>query len=259
MAEQRKTHLLAKTAMTLLFVSSLSACDTIEGVSDWFGFDAPEDQAAATEAPAYPAYPNQGYPSIPGDPYVPPAQQVPQLPPQQAYTQQPGQQQPYYGQQPQQGYAAPGYNQQLGYAGVPQGGPQTAYAPDANPVYAGAASALQADLTNIAGDRVFFNAGSSKLDPKAHEVLVRQADWLRRRPNVSATLIGHADDRGNETQNLLMGQKRADIARKYLIQLGISAERLTAVSFGSRQPYARDRSKSARALNRRVVMVVNPG
>lgn len=258
--------------MSLLLASGLAACDTVEGVSDWFGFDAPEDRAVATEAPAMASYPNQygntggQYPSIPGDPYVAPGQQqIQQLPPQQAYSQPQYGQQPAYQQQPvQQQY----YGQQQqpvqqiapqGYQGAEYASPQTAYAPDANPVYAGAASALQADLTNIAGDRIFFPGGAASLDPKAHEVLVRQADWLRRRPNVTATLIGHADDRGNETQNLLMGQKRADVARNYLIQLGINADRLTAVSFGSRQPYARDKSSSARALNRRVVMVVNPG
>jgi peptidoglycan-associated lipoprotein len=250
MAEQRTYQKLARALVPVLLAGSVAACDTVEGVGDWFGFDAPEDRETASE-PVPAQQSPYAYPSIPGEPYVPPGQRAAQ---QQAAQQQQAFTAQQYAQQVPPAFAGQqGNNFAQAYAAQ-----QQAYLPDANPAFAGAASAVQADFTNIAGDRIFFDSGSSALDPKAHEVLVRQADWLRRRPNVTATLIGHADGRGTETQNLVLGQRRADAARDYMIALGIAPERLTAVSFGSRQPYQASGSSSAQALNRRVVTVVNP-
>lgn len=139
-------------------------------------------------------------------------------------------------------------------------GPVPAPAVQAAPSPTGSASwaVLQDQLTQAAGDRLFFEAGSAQLTPRGQEVLVWQADWLRRNPMVSVTLAGHADDKGTPDQLLLLGQKRADAAKAFLTSLGINPRRVVTVSFGNRHPFALGKDAAAQALNRRVVMSVNP-
>ena len=51
----------------------------------------------------------------------------------------------------------------------------------------------QQDLEASAGDRVFFAFDRSDISTEAREILTRQADWLRRYPNVTVTIEGHCD------------------------------------------------------------------
>ena len=62
----------------------------------------------------------------------------------------------------------------------------------------------QQDLEASAGDRVFFAFDRSDISAEAREILTRQADWLRRYPNVSVTLEGHCDERGTREYNLAL-------------------------------------------------------
>lgn len=154
-------------------------------------------------------------------------------------------------------------SQQIASVGPAATGPTPMGPPGAGPAApqpSGSASwaVLQDQLTQAAGDRLFFEPGSAQLTPRAQEVLVWQADWLRRNPMVSVTLAGHADDKGTPDQLLLLGQKRADAARAFLTSLGINPRRVVTVSFGNRHPFALGKDAAAQALNRRVVMSVNP-
>ena len=50
----------------------------------------------------------------------------------------------------------------------------------------------QQDLAATAGDRVFFAYDQTDITPEAQQILERQAEWLRRYPNVSVTIEGHS-------------------------------------------------------------------
>ncbi|WP_141732254.1 OmpA family protein [Oligoflexus tunisiensis] len=62
---------------------------------------------------------------------------------------------------------------------------------------------------------------------------------------------GHCDDRGSVEYNLALGQRRAESVRKYLETVGIGADRLQAVSFGSEKPAVPGKGEEAWAKNRR--------
>ena len=80
----------------------------------------------------------------------------------------------------------------------------------------------QQDLAATAGDRIFFAFDSAEITPEAQLVLQRQAEWLKRYPNVTVTIEGHADERGTREYNLALGERRAQAARNVLVALGIS-------------------------------------
>ena len=75
-------------------------------------------------------------------------------------------------------------------------------------------------LTATAGDRVFFAFDRSDISPEAQQILQRQADWLRRYPNVTVTIEGHCDERGTREYNLALGERRAKAAKNVLVALG---------------------------------------
>lgn len=119
--------------------------------------------------------------------------------------------------------------------------------------------ALQAQLANEAGDRVFFGYDSSTLTSEGQATLQRQAQWLQSHSNVVATIEGHCDERGTREYNLALGERRANAAKRYLVSLGVPASRLNTVSYGKERPAVLGSDESAWSQNRRAVTVVMGG
>ena len=120
-----------------------------------------------------------------------------------------------------------------------------------------AAPGSQQDLEASAGDRIFFAFDRSDITPESQEILARQADWLRRYPNVTVTIEGHCDERGTREYNLALGERRAQAAKNVLVALGIPASRISTISYGKERPAVVGSTEEAYAQNRRAVTVVN--
>jgi peptidoglycan-associated lipoprotein len=144
---------------------------------------------------------------------------------------------------------------------TPPGGPGGAGAPGVGgPGGIGSRNALpgsQQDLEASAGDRVFFAFDRSDITPEAQEILARQADWLRRYPNVTVTIEGHCDERGTREYNLALGERRAQAVKNVLVASGIPASRISTISYGKERPAVVGSSEEAYAQNRRAVTTVN--
>ncbi len=119
------------------------------------------------------------------------------------------------------------------------------------------AAAMQQDLAQIAGDRIFFDYDSSEISPEAQQILKRQAEWLQRYPSVHVTIEGHTDERGTREYNLSLGERRAQAVKGVLIALGIPASRLSTISYGKERPVIAHSDEQSYAQNRRAVTVVN--
>ena len=115
----------------------------------------------------------------------------------------------------------------------------------------------QEDLIVNVGDRVFFNYDSAELDTDAQELLQDQVAWLKQYSNVSVIIEGHCDERGTREYNLALGEKRAQSVKNYLINLGISSDRVSTISYGKERPAVVGSNDGAWAQNRRSVTIVN--
>ena len=115
----------------------------------------------------------------------------------------------------------------------------------------------QEDLIVNVGDRVFFNYDSSELDSDAQELLQDQVAWLKQYSDVSVIVEGHCDERGTREYNLALGEKRAQSVKNYLINLGISSDRVSTISYGKERPAVVGSNDGAWAQNRRSVTIVN--
>ena len=115
----------------------------------------------------------------------------------------------------------------------------------------------QEDLIVNVGDRVFFNYDSAELDTDAQELLQDQVAWLKQYSDVSVIIEGHCDERGTREYNLALGEKRAQSVKNYIINLGISADRVSTISYGKERPAVVGSNDGAWAQNRRSVTIVN--
>ena len=122
----------------------------------------------------------------------------------------------------------------------------------------GASLGPAADFQSQVGDRVFFSDASAELGSRGRVALEAQAAWLVRYPNLSVIVEGHADDAGGIDHNLEVSQRRADVVRRRLIQMGVAPERVRVVAFGRARPIAECPAAECAAQNRRAVTVIGP-
>jgi len=104
-------------------------------------------------------------------------------------------------------------------------------------------------------ETIYFDFDSWILTAPAREALARNAEWLRKNPDVVVTLEGHTDERGSDAYNLALGEQRAKSAQKYLTTLGIDAVRMDLMSYGEEKPAVDGHDESAWSRNRRVEFI----
>lgn len=114
----------------------------------------------------------------------------------------------------------------------------------------------QSDLETNVGDRIFFALASSVVASDAQGTLERQAAWLQQYPTVHVSVEGHCDERGTREYNLALGERRATAAKNYLVSLGISADRISTISYGKERPAVLGAGESSWSQNRRAVTVI---
>ena len=104
-------------------------------------------------------------------------------------------------------------------------------------------------------DRVFFATNKSTLTTAARDTLRKQAGWMRKKKDLTFSIEGHADERGTREYNLALGERRANAAKDYLMTYGISASRLSTISYGKERPVNSGSDPLAWSQNRRSVTV----
>ncbi|MGD0430854.1 MAG: OmpA family protein [Acetobacteraceae bacterium] len=114
----------------------------------------------------------------------------------------------------------------------------------------------QQDLTQSAGDRIYFETDQSLVTPESRATLDRQAQWLQSNPGVSVWVAGNCDERGTEEYNLALGQRRADADRDYLASRGIDTRRLATISYGKSRPIDPSSNQEAWAHDRNAITSV---
>jgi peptidoglycan-associated lipoprotein len=103
---------------------------------------------------------------------------------------------------------------------------------------------------------VFFELDSSELTADGQAALNENATTLKQNGAWVITIEGNCDERGTAEYNLALGERRAVVARTYLVSLGIPADRLRTVSYGKEFPFDPGHDESAFAKNRRAHFVI---
>lgn len=103
---------------------------------------------------------------------------------------------------------------------------------------------------------VFFHFDSWALTAEAKDSLERDMTWLNNDPSSHLIIEGHADQRGTQAYNMVLGKKRAMAVRDFLSQLGVDPSRLTVISYGKDKPFCQDITEVCYQLNRRGHLLV---
>ena len=111
-------------------------------------------------------------------------------------------------------------------------------------------------MNRFLNENVYFEFDNSTLDYQAQELLKQKAVWLRDNPDANVVIEGHCDERGTNAYNLSLGERRAESAKMFLVNLGIFDTRLTTISYGEEKPVDMGQDEEAWAKNRRAAFVL---
>ncbi len=87
-------------------------------------------------------------------------------------------------------------------------------------------------------------------------ILRENAAWLKKNPKMKIQVEGHCDERGTAEYNLALGERRANMTKKYLVSLGVASDRISTISYGEETPLDPGHNEAAWAKNRRAHIVV---
>ena len=105
---------------------------------------------------------------------------------------------------------------------------------------------------------VYFAFDSYALDDAARAALDDDAKLLRDHADLKVVVEGHCDERGTVAYNLSLGEKRAKAAYDYLVGAGVTADRLSTISYGKERPADPGHDEAAWAKNRRAAFSAKP-
>lgn len=140
--------------------------------------------------------------------------------------------------------------------------PSTTTPPATGPVTGQPVGALPGsaqDFVVNVGDRVYFDTDSHDIREDARPLLSAQSEWLRRYPSVAVRIEGNADERGTREYNLALGARRANSVRDFLVSQGVSAGRVSTISFGKESPIDPGSSEDSWQKNRNARTAVVSG
>ena len=103
---------------------------------------------------------------------------------------------------------------------------------------------------------IFFDFDQHMIRRDAQATLSANAAWINSRSGKAVVIEGHCDERGTQAYNLVLGEKRARSAKRYLEDLGVPASRLKTTSYGEMRPFCKERDESCYQQNRRAHFVV---
>lgn len=106
---------------------------------------------------------------------------------------------------------------------------------------------------------VNFDTDKYDVRPSDMGLLDAKADLLKMFPAVRLRVTGHADERYTDEYNLVLGTRRAESVRDYLVRKGIDGTRLESASLGETAPFDPGHNEAAWDKNRRAEFTLLSG
>jgi peptidoglycan-associated lipoprotein len=128
---------------------------------------------------------------------------------------------------------------------------ETPIRPGATAGAATATAALPSPLKDV-----FFEYDKAVIAADQQAALNENVRWLKANIRVKITIEGHCDERGTTEYNLGLGDRRAKAVRDYLVQSGITSDRISTISYGKERIFVTGHDESAWKQNRRAHFAV---
>jgi|GEM_PF-5948122 len=109
----------------------------------------------------------------------------------------------------------------------------------------------------VINEKIYFVTGSDKLQPQSNQLLTDLNQVLLDHPNIlKIQIAGHTDNLGDAQSNKVLSKSRAESVQRFLVDHGVSEDRVVAKGFGDAYPIADNATAEGRELNRRVEFVI---
>lgn len=105
---------------------------------------------------------------------------------------------------------------------------------------------------------ILFPPNSAVSYPVSEQAITKAIQWMKRFEDAHVEVHGYSGDRGSQSENMALGQKRADYVAARLISAGIAPSQVVTVTRGQGSPVAPNDTPENRALNRRVELRITP-
>jgi len=129
----------------------------------------------------------------------------------------------------------------------------------AKSAYPDAATRARIDELLARIEDAYFDYDKHTLRPDAVKALQGDSselrDILKDYPSYKLTIEGHCDERGSAEYNMALGEKRAESAKDYLVQVGIPGNQLAVISYGKEKPICDEHDEACWQKNRRIHIV----
>lgn len=112
------------------------------------------------------------------------------------------------------------------------------------------------EILKTAFDNLEFETAKDVIKAESIPSLTELAEVLEKRPEWGLQIAGHTDNVGNAQNNLVLSKKRAESVKRFMIEKGVNADRLSVLYFGETMPIADNSTPEGRQKNRRVEMTI---
>lgn len=105
-------------------------------------------------------------------------------------------------------------------------------------------------------NNVNFAYGSHKLNNVSKLSINQLIEVLKKNEHVNIILKGHTDNKGTPEFNMALSILRVQAVRKYILQKGIDAKRVSYKGYGETKPLKTNNTEAGRKINRRVEFII---
>ena len=133
--------------------------------------------------------------------------------------------------------------------------PAAVVAPEAKPEVPVVKEKEMAPASVVTMKDINFDFDKYNIRENDAAILKENGAWFAANPGKKVKVEGHCDERGTVEYNLALGQKRADSAKNFLVNLGIDGRAIDTVSYGKEKPLDPGHNEAAWAKNRRAQFV----
>jgi peptidoglycan-associated lipoprotein len=103
---------------------------------------------------------------------------------------------------------------------------------------------------------IHFDYDRWDLSAEAKQILNDKAAYMLSHPELRVIVEGHCDERGSNSYNMALGEKRARSVAAYLEAMGVSLDRMESVSYGEEKPKVFGHTEDSYAANRRAHFII---
>ena len=105
-------------------------------------------------------------------------------------------------------------------------------------------------------NNIFFDTDSYALLDQSKSELDRLVGFMKLNTGIKIKISGHTDNQGDEKSNKILSENRAKAVVSYLINTGISPDRLSYAGYGATIPIDSNLTDEGRARNRRTEFTI---